>query len=245
MLPLPAYYPQKMESPTPCKKKAKMWIREIDEKASQTFPDVSCDSSLRSNIERKLHQGKSITDLDLDFDHILSQLPYRSILENMFSETDSEPVNLPIISKTYEESFMRQAKHDENQCVLGNMCECQFIDSCAPFIGVEFRLFNDPPKPQMCVLCSRRTTQKLFYDMCHTGKSPVGVIQRYGNIFGQPGEYATECMLACPQGFNLHHMPLPIMSHERNKYSVVTQGGLKYLQQHRVAFEHFAPPLGE
>ena len=71
------------------------------------------------------------------------------------------------------------------------------------------------------------------------GKAPKGIIQRYGNIFGQPGEYASECMLICPPGIGLHAMPLPIMSHQRNRYSVVNSGGVKHLRQHRVAFEAF------
>lgn len=228
------------------KKRQKTWVEDITDQASGAFPPVECAVSLKSNIERKLHTANNVLDFDLNFDHILSQIPYRSILENMFgsSTTFEEPVTLPVISKVYEESFMRQPRHDENACVFGALCECNFIDQCAPFTAVEFRLFNDPPTPQMCVLCSRKTTQKMFYDMCHVNKVPHGVIQRYGNIFGEPGEYASECMLVCPQGVNLHHMPLPIMSHERNKYSVVSSSGIKHLQQHRVSYEHFCPPSG-
>lgn len=109
-------------------------------------------------------------------------------------------------------------------------------------MGVEFRLDDDPDTPQLCVLCSRRLTQKLFYDMCFAGKAPKGLIQRYGNIFGQPGEYSTECMQVCPPGLGLEAMPLPVMSHQRNRYSVITQGGTKHLRQHRVAHESFGPP---
>jgi hypothetical protein len=241
----------------PCKKKAKLWIQEIDEHAQNNLHSVEYDSTLRNNIERKLQQYHHVVaasddnDDDLDLDHILSQVPYRSILENLFANcNDKAAVSsntdlpaLPIISKTYEESFMRQPHPHESPCVMGNMCECQKIDPCAPFIGVEFRMFNDPVgKPQMCVLCSRRATQKMYYDMVYSGVSPVCVIQRYGNIFNQPGEYAVQCMLSCPQGFNLKCMPLPIMSHARNKYSVVSLNGMKYLQQHRVSFEHFQSP---
>ena len=43
--------------------------------------------------------------------------------------------------------------------------ESRFIDRNAPFVGVEFRLPGDPEAAQLCVLCSRRLTQKLFYDM--------------------------------------------------------------------------------
>ena len=106
---------------------------------------------------------------------------------------------------------------------MGDLCECRFIDRQCPFTGVEFRLPDDPPTPQLCVLCSRKATQKMFYDMCYAGVAPKGVIQRFGNIFGQPGEYSTELMLSCPQGVSLSAMPLPIMSHQRSRYSVCNQ----------------------
>lgn len=237
----------------PCKKKSRTssstWLQQVDSQAQAQFHSVECDSSLRNSIERKIHQVRNVSNPDMDLDHILTQVPYRDILENLFSKGPGEeqedlepPLSLPIITKAYEESFMRQPHHNENPCVLGMSCECQFIDPCAPFTAVEFRLFHDPPQPQMCVLCSRKTTQKLFYDMCYSGKSPKCVIQRYGNIFGQPGEYSVECMLACPPNFNLHCMPLPIMSHQRNKYTVHSSGGVKSLQQHRVSYEHFQTP---
>jgi len=72
----------------------------------------------------------------------------------------------------------------------------------------------------MCVLCSRNCTQKLFYDMCHAGLTPAGIIQRYGNIFNEESEYSPECMLVCPPELGLQCMPLPIMSHQRNRFDL-------------------------
>jgi hypothetical protein len=68
---------------------------------------------------------------------------------------------------------------------------------------------------------------------------------RYGNIFNQDGEYSAECMLVCPPEIGLQCMPLPIMSHQRNRYSVVNTSGHKYLRQHRVAFEGFHSPSAD
>jgi hypothetical protein len=73
----------------------------------------------------------------------------------------------------YEESFMRQPAAGERACAMGEQCECRFVDRQAPFTAVEFRLPSDPEfrlpsdpdGPQLCVLCSRRATQKMFYDM--------------------------------------------------------------------------------
>ena len=69
-----------------------------------------------------------------------------------------------------------------------------------------------------------------------------GVIQRHGNICGVPGEYARECMLICPPTGPLHCMPLPIMSHQRNKYEVRISNGTKQIVQLRVGYEDFQRP---
>lgn len=104
----------------PVKKRAKMWMKEIDDKSQEAFDSVTVENTLRSSIERKLHQcAASATDaavpvlasLELDLDHVLSQLPYQSILENYFSSKKSDEhvtSNIPVITKAYEESFMRQ-----------------------------------------------------------------------------------------------------------------------------------------
>ena len=178
------------------------------------------------------------------FDHILSRVPYRSMLENLFPHTqDAQNVrDVPILSRAYEESFMRQALPGERSCAMGDLCECMHIDKTCPFVGVELRLPGDPDETQMCVLCSRSTTQKCFYDMCYLGRPVPGVIQRYGSIYGLPGEYAVECMLIPPRALGPASMPAPSVSHQRNRYSVMTHGGVKHLKQYRIGFEDFQRP---
>ena len=46
-------------------------------------------------------------------------------------------------------------------------------------------------------------------------------------------------MLICPHNGPLNSMPLPIVSHQRNRYSVKKISGICYLQQHHVLF-HWA-----
>ena len=192
------------------------------------------------------------------------------MLESLFGGVSGQPGDIPLITKAYEESFMREACPGERQCSMGQRCECMFIDPNAPFVGVEFELpneqANDPNQinqanpnqhkepntnnkpnpsnnrqspPKLCVLCSRKTTQKLFYDACYSGARIQGLIQRYGNLCNQPGEYARECMLICPPSAQWSCMPLPIMSHQRNRYRVQVVAGVKHLQQLRVAHEDF------
>lgn len=228
------------------KKRKKTFLEETDAKAQQGMPPVEFQSGLQQTILRRLNsEYPAPTPAELSLDHILSRVSYRGLLENLFSNVEAEVPEVPVLSKAYEETFMRQALSGEQPCVMGDQCECMHIDRSSPFVGVEFRLPHDPKAPQMCLLCSRATTQKCFYDMCYAGKPMRGLIQRHGNIFGQPGEYAVECMLICPRSIGLASMPVPCMSHQRNRYSVCSQGGVKWLKQHRVAHKDFqAKPAG-
>jgi hypothetical protein len=229
------------------KRRKRTFIEETDLCVQQCMPQVPFQSDLHHSIMRRLNTTDTLAEAltpSLNLDHILSRVPYKSMLENLFSGTsltDSVP-EVPILTRAYEESFMRQPHPGEQACVMGDICECQFIDKNAPFVGVEFRQRNDPETAQMCVLCSRATTQKCFYDMCFLGKPVKGVIQRYGSIFDQPGEYAQEVMIIPPRSMGLANMPLPTVSHQRNRYSVVSHGGIKHLRQHRVGYEDFQRP---
>jgi len=191
------------------------------------------------------------TPAELNLDVILSRVPYREILENLYGREQYHQLEVPVITKAFEEAYLREPMphSDERPCVSGDLCECMFIDPCMPFVGVEFLLPSEaitrPAASQFCVLCSRKVTQKLFYDVLLTGKDVHGLIQRYGNLCNVPGEYARECMLICPPHAPLHCMPLPVMSHQRNKYRVKISSGVKHLEQLRVRYEDFAPPLTE
>jgi hypothetical protein len=236
------------------KKRRKTFLEETDSKVSQGLTHlVPFQSDLKQTILRRLNhtvggagstqtQHSAPPPADLNLDHILSRVPYKAMLENLFGNLDADIPEVPILSKAYEESFMRQAMPGEQSCPMGDQCECMLIDRTSPFVGVELRLPGDLEPAQMCVLCSRATTQRCFYDMCYLSRPIKGVIQRYGCIFGQPGEYAMDCMLVCPRSFGLASMPVPSMSHQRNRYSVVNHGGIKHLKQHRVAFEDFQCP---
>lgn len=158
----------------PNRKKPKTFLEQVSDRAADHAQAkderVGFVSDLYSTIRRSLHQDAPAPDAagaELDMDHILSRVPYRDMLENLFADT-GEPgaaPDLPIITKVYEESFMRQPAAGERPCAMGEQCECRFVDRQAPFTAVEFRLPGDPETPQLCVLCSRRATQKMFYDM--------------------------------------------------------------------------------
>jgi hypothetical protein len=230
------------------KKRRRNLADESQQAAACAQSPVAFQSDLQQTIMRRLNASDAhlapSQSPELNLDHILSKVPYRSMLENLFGNADQqkEVPDVPILSRAYEESFMRQPMQGERACVMGDQCECTQIDRNAPFVAVELRLPNDPDTAQMCALCSRAATQKCFYDMCFLGRPVKGVIQRYGGIFGQPGEYAAECMLICPRSMGMASMPVPSVSHQRNRYSVVIHGGSKQLKQHRVGYEDFQSP---
>jgi hypothetical protein len=190
---------------------------------------------IKDAISRTMNLVPNVKNIELDT--ILSRIPYHQMLEDLFGGEEVLPEDVPIISRVYEEQYMRECMHpNEKMCVMGENCECMFIDPNSPFVAVEFILPHEYPtdQAQMCVLCSRKVTQQLFYDMAYKGYTFRGVIQRFGNICDQAGEYARQCMLICPPNQNVQCMPLPILSHQRNRYSVKICNGVKYLKQHRV-----------
>ncbi|KAJ1467078.1 hypothetical protein T484DRAFT_1756144 [Baffinella frigidus] len=175
----------------------------------------------------------------LDIHSLISRLPYSQMLNQVFTDDANSSVVVPVVTLAFEESFMREVIHThERSCVCGDNCECNFIDPQMPFVGVEFTLGGDASAmdagSQMCILCSRRLTQELFYNMVFNGHRFRGIIQRYGSLCNQPGEYAREAMLICPQNGLMHNMPLPMVSHQRHRYSVYSQNGIRYLRQHHV-----------
>lgn len=176
-------------------------------------------------------------------ENLLSRLPYKKMLSDMFGGTlrcNMQTQTVPYVSRAYEESFMREAQSSgERECARGPHCECMFIDRTQPFVAVEFLLPGEsmPSTPHLCVLCCRAITQQLYYDIMFDKVEFPGVIQRFGNIHSEPGEYALDAMLIAAPTAPMHIMPLPIVAHQRNRYLVYVQGGLKRLRQSRVYFQ--------
>ena len=181
--------------------------------------------------------------MNIVVDNLLSRLPYKKMLSDMFGGTlrgNLHNSQIPYITRAYEESFMREVQSaGERECARGQQCECVFVDRLQPFVGVEFLLPSEerPATPHLCVLCCRAITQQLYYDVMFDKADFPGVIQRFGNIHSEVGEYALDAMLIAAPSAPVHVMPLPIVSHQRNRYTVFVHGGIKRLRQTRVYFQ--------
>ena len=187
----------------------------------------------------------------LDTDCLLSRLPYRKMLSDMFGGSlrgNLRNLTIPYVTRAYEEAFMREPSHSsERECANGKQCECMFIDRSQPFVAVEFLLPGEqmPRTSHLCVLCCRAITQQLYYDVMFDRTEFPGTIQRFGNIHSQPGEYALDAMLIAMPSAPVHIMPLPIVSHQRNRYTVYVSGGIKRLRQSRVYFQSTPSSLAD
>jgi hypothetical protein len=190
------------------------------------------------------HHEEAEARLFIDTESLIARLPYKRMLNDMFGGNLHGPLQnptIPYVARAYEESFMRErTSSNERECARGAQCECMFIDRSQPFVAVEFLLPGESTTertPHLCVLCCRATTQQLYYDVMFDKFEFQGTIQRFGNIHSQPGEYALDAMLIAVPSAPAHIMPLPIVSHQRNRYAVYVSGGIKRLRQTRVLFQ--------
>lgn len=192
---------------------------------------------LCNEICQNVLSARTPTDSEsINFETILTYVPYKTILETLYDNVTPENCNIPIVSKKHEESFLRECIHKtERRCVMGHECECRNIDKDNQFVGVEFLVMGQTTNnctPQMCVLCSRKYTQKLYYDLIFRPRfGNVGFIQRYGVINGLEGEYSNDYVLIMPPNGPVQSMPFPSVVHCRNNYKVVVRNAVRYIIQ--------------
>lgn len=166
-------------------------------------------------------------------------LPFMSMLQQM---PDKHEKQLPLITRAYEERYMRSCvSNTEKPCIMGANCECMFIDSSLPFVGIQFPMpaASFVPNSTLCLLCLRKSTQILFYHVVQNNVQTTKCIQKYGNICNEKNEYHVSAMLICPPSGPVHNMPLPVVAHQRNRYSVEKTNGVYYIRQHGVYYEDF------
>jgi hypothetical protein len=197
---------------------------------------------LKGIITRHIQHAAPVPDAPEDWQWLLSKLTIAKMLQGTMQPTKN---CIPIVTRKYEESFMRECKNEhEKPCIFQGQCECMKIDPSNAFVAVQFSLPDMQAQEHgMCVLCMRKTTHIMFYNLLQEGYNVNTVIQKYGNICNQAGEYHPSAMLICPPNGPVHCMPMPIVAHQRNRYSVVTHHGIRYIKQHNVYMEDFPKPL--
>eukprot|EP00961_Rhodomonas_salina_P111471 1499848-Rhodomonas_salina.1 len=69
------------------------------------------------------------------------------MMQEMIPHADNSCLpSVPSVSRVYEEGFMREKIYaNERPCVMGDECECMFIDKNNPFVGIEFLVPGEEP----------------------------------------------------------------------------------------------------
>jgi hypothetical protein len=201
---------------------------------------ASVDSNLVRNVLRDLAGTSVARNLSDTLSHelIMESMPFGKILENIPAEVKTA---VPVITRAYEEQYMREVINStEEACSMGVNCECMLLDKSDPFVGVAFPIPVATGSPNaLCILCLRKITQLLFFYVVDQGMHVDRLIQRHANICGEPGEYSTSAVLICPPHGPVSCMPLPVVAHQRNRYSVERKAGIAYIKQRGVYFEDF------
>ena len=102
-----------------------------------------------SDLENLLKTLEECADDDnrgvwLTLELALNRCTFEHSLRSMFADEQGQsavPKHVPVVSRAYEESFMHE--HDpatEQSCVMGNQCECMFIDKDNRFVAPQFIL---------------------------------------------------------------------------------------------------------
>jgi len=203
---------------------------------------------IRKSIEKNISQlpitneklAKMLCGMTQNLEQIVSSTNYRSVLKSEKSDKVTYTNDIKFVSKSYEDTYLRQPiSADEKRCVRGNECECMHIDPAQKFIGVEYILpwETDKKTNGMCLPCVRATTQILFYDIVHSGAIVNGIIQRFYNKHSIAGEYKLSNMLICPPNGPIENLPMPILRHQRNLYTVHNDNNIYHMTQTNVDFQ--------
>jgi|SaaInlV_125m_DNA_1040241.scaffolds.fasta_scaffold17217_2 hypothetical protein len=198
-----------------------------------------------SNIQTLLknHLKTRTTETEIEIQHkpiqLISHMPFIKMIQD--NSQFPREVKIPVVSRAYEERFLRQSiYHGEKDCVQGELCEAMFIDPNQPFVCTQFIIPNVKKEEQhLCVMCLRKVTQLLFYKTIYRGLDVRRIIQRYGNIANQRGEYSSDAMIMCHPNGPVQCMPLPIVAHQRNHYQVYDVSGVKHIKQIGVDSKNF------
>ena len=89
---------------------------------------------LKGIVTRHLEHAAAAPDAPEDWDWLLSKLSIAKMLQS----TALPPAkSVPIITRQYEESCMRECKNDfERPCIFQAQCECMKINPSNAFVGV-------------------------------------------------------------------------------------------------------------
>jgi hypothetical protein len=136
--------------------------------------------------EKEAHRcaDTSATSVWMALNVVLDHSTFEKSLLRHDLSTSMEHNHVPLVTRKYEESFMRKcAGEHEKPCSMGEYCECNFIDAEHAFVGVSFVMPElHTEESGMCILCMRKLTQMVFYHVLKAGYKCSHLIQSYALV---------------------------------------------------------------
>ncbi len=148
-------------------------------------------------------------------------------------------VDLPIFSREYEESRLRQARSGEMSCARGKFCEGNNFKTGHRFTNVECpppAVIHNPElrteQAYLCVMCRRMKVQQ---NICsaHSEMENIKVdfdLAGYQNTVGKPGEYVSE-QCYTPSSIAYQGLRAPVAMHQRSFYRQECVDGIWWWRQ--------------
>jgi hypothetical protein len=167
------------------------------------------------------------------------------------NERDAHRKVTEVVSRTYQESFLREPINCERDCALGSACEgfhvTEAVLSQSGFTVREFLLPSQmktyeetgewPREPSLCLLCKRSEIAKAFFNIRADGaacKSDIS-LQNHRVICSVAGEYfLKDCIVSSPERYE--GLLDPIVMYNRNDYTPRRVGGVKTFVQKLAKF---------
>ena len=187
-----------------------------------------------------------------DFPYIralIQQAPRDTLSPEETRHKEAIRANIEVVSREYEEEFLREPLGTERPCVMGDNCQGHQLyhiksdgftlrEFLLPSENEEFKRTGKLPEDgHLCLMCKRTEVARAFINIRADGKGvkETVVLQDYRNIVGLPGEYCVEdCILSSPTCYQ--GLLDPIVLHMKNAYRLETRNGVRFFKQWRMKY---------
>ena len=154
-----------------------------------------------------------------------------------------------VVTRAWEESFMKEAAGSERSCVNGQRRNCMASKiRCNGLVDANFSLvefytqaeyreiekggWKWPDVRKQCILCLRASVYSRFMNArcCNVGVTPDVCMSPIGNIVGEPGEYCSQdVFVSGPSKYE--GIIIPVVLPSITQFLVHRVNGIRYLQQ--------------
>lgn len=218
-----------------------------DEKKQQVEIVVAENNFFNSKNDNENGFGgvRELRPFDFPFvRRLLQRLPIETLCVDEVIKRETKFQKLEVVSRAYEEKYLREPINDERPCVFGFSCQgmsIQHADSQC-FVLREFLLPSEeeqykktkqyPLEHRMCVMCKRNEIARALINVKADGMGVREdcIMQDYYNIVEADGEYClSDCIVSNPGIYQ--GVIDPVVLHVRSVYRLEKKNGVKYYTQ--------------